>query len=103
MKAVNKISQTEFDLVLTSLESKPYLVIIAGIRGSASLYKTENIKPLTEFNQSEMLKEICHIYLLDDWKKFKSQYKGFMYIFTVNSQKDLDPALFERNRIFKID
>lgn len=103
MKFAKKIKQSEFEMSLPSLEAKPYLVIIAGVRGSQNLLKSENIKPLSDFNQSEMLKELCEIYILDDWKKFKSAYKGFMYIFTIKSFKDLDTSLFERNRIMKID
>lgn len=103
MRIANKISQSEFEAILPSLENKPYLIVIAGVRGSQGLLKSDNIKPLSDFNQSEMLKEICQIYILDDWKKFKATYKGFMYPFTIKSFKDLDESLFERNRVIKID
>jgi hypothetical protein len=100
---LKKITLSEFEQIVTSLETKPYLVIIAGIRGSASLQKTDNIKPLTEFNQSEMLKEMSTIFILSDWKKFNSSLKGFMYPFTIKNIKDLDCNLYERNRIYRID
>ncbi len=92
----------EFEQIVTTMENKPYLIIVAGIRGSSVLQKTDNIKPLTEFNQTEMCKEVSTIFILKDWSKFNNSLKGFMYPFTIVTIKDLNSNLYERNRIYEI-
>jgi hypothetical protein len=102
VKTTKKIDQIEFEQIVTTMENKPYLVIVAGVRGSANLQKTDNVKQLTEFNQTEMLKEVSTIFILKDWTKFNNSLKGFMYPFTIVSIDDLNPNLYERNRIYEI-
>jgi hypothetical protein len=95
MKGVRTIAADELDSMVSGMDRKPYLLIVASNSRSRSLAESEGVQALGEFNQREMIKERTPVFVLKDPSSFRPSWRGFMWVFTIRSMRELNPAIAE--------
>lgn len=93
MKGARKIGVDELDSMVSGLDRRPYLLIVANKTQTKMLAATEGIQALDEFNQKEIMRDRTPVFVLRDADAFRPSWKGFMWVFTMGSMKDLNPAI----------
>lgn len=102
MPNMRTIGMQEFESMIPTLDRKPYLLIVANKTTSKRLAASEGIQPLNEFNQKEIMRDRTPVFVLPDPDSFRSGWKGFMFVFTVQSARELNPAIPEMAQVYRV-
>ncbi len=102
MPNMKTIGMIEFESLISSLDRKPYLLIVANKTKSKKLASTDGIQSLNEFNQKEIMKDRTPVFILGDPESFRDNWKGFMWVFTIQSTKELNPAIPDMVQVYRI-
>jgi hypothetical protein len=102
MRNLRTIGCEEFEALVANLEKKPYLIVVANKTTAKRLLSTDGVQALDEFNQKEIMKERTPVFILSEPAAFKPSWKGFMWVFTVQSTRELNPSIPEMVQVRRV-
>lgn len=93
----------ELESMISGMDRKPYLLLVADAARAADLSAAEGIQALDEFNQREIMRDRTAVFILADPDRFRPGWKGYTWVFTVPSADVLNPAIHEMVQVHLVD